>query len=138
MIIRNFDNADLADLAAIYNAARAPIACFKTANVSVNGFRSLIKGEEIHVAANNKNVIGFASVWPSGNFIHHLYVSPDQQNKGVGKTLIRVCVSHYGLPLSLKSVVANSRACAFYEHNRWVVKETGIGSDGPYHLYCLE
>jgi GNAT superfamily N-acetyltransferase len=137
MIIKDFDASDLADIVAIYNAAREPIACFKADHVSVEEFKPLIEGEDIHVATDNEKVIGFVSVWAPGNFIHHLYISPEQQNKGVGKALIQICISRYVLPLALKSVIANTRACAFYEHNHWVVKETGIGPDGPYHYYCL-
>jgi ribosomal protein S18 acetylase RimI-like enzyme len=137
MIIRNSDAPDLPDLVAIYNAARAPIECFQAAQVTVEEFQTLTEGEEIQVATDNEEVIGFVSVWSPENFIHHLYVSPDRQHKGIGKALIRACVSRYGLPLKLKSVIANTGACAFYEHNHWLVKETGVGPDGPYHYYCL-
>jgi ribosomal protein S18 acetylase RimI-like enzyme len=138
MLIRNFTVSDLADLMVIYNAARAPIACFKTNDVSLDEFQTLIESEEIQVATDNEKVMGFVSVWSPENFIHHLYVHPDHQNKRVGKALIGACIARYGLPLALKSVVANTRACAFYEHNHWIVKATGMGSDGPYHYYCLE
>jgi len=136
--IRKYTVDDLPVLADIYNQSRAAEQCFKSDDVSARQFSVLIESEEIHVAEDkNQTILGFVSVWTAENFIHHLYVLPEYQHRGVGPDLIETCVNRYGLPLSLKSLVANQRACSFYERNHWIALEKANGVDGPYYHYWL-
>lgn len=135
--IRNFNDSDLETIAALYNDARKPIDCFVTDPVTATGMKMLLIDEEIQLATMDGRVIGFVSVWKPEKFIHHLYVSPEHQKRGVAKALIAACVARYGLPLSLKSLVENTNACQFYERNLWIVTETGKGSDGVFNYYWL-
>lgn len=137
MKIRRSEGSDLKFLVEIYNESRNSVECFSDADISVEGFKFLIKGEDIYVATVDDCVVGFVSVWAANKFIHHLYVAPSHQNMGVAKLLINVCISCYGFPLSLKSVITNTKACEFYQKNNWVAESTHNGPEGFYHYYWL-
>jgi len=138
MIIRDSSETDWKGLARVYNLARAKVSCFSSGELSLQQFKSISSNEEIQLATEGEEVIGFVSIWPPERFVHHLYVQPDFQNKGVANTLIEAGIARYGLPLTLKSLVANTIACKFYEKNNWVILGTGYGSEGAYHHYSLE
>lgn len=100
-------------------------------------FRAAIEGEELHVAVSRGLVLGFLSVWAPERFIHHLYVAPSHQGRGIGRALIRTCIDRYGLPLSLKCELANRPARRFYERLGWVGGEVGAGPDGEWQRMWL-
>jgi ribosomal protein S18 acetylase RimI-like enzyme len=141
MEIRLAEEIDFDVLLEIYNQSRADSAHFGDLEASITGFQELIAGEEIHVATSAQEsehtILGFVSVWVPQKFIHHLYISPEHQKKGVAQALIQQCICSYGLPLSLKSDLANQEACRFYEHNHWVAESTHESPSGPYHYYWL-
>nr|WP_255353979.1 MULTISPECIES: GNAT family N-acetyltransferase [Microbulbifer] len=89
------------------------------------------------VARIGGEVAGFVSVWAQSNFLHHLFVSPKHQRKGIGKALISAIVCEFGLPMSLKCIKENTQACRFYEKLGWQPREESIGPEGPYILYEL-
>ena len=138
MNVRLYKEVNFNVLYDIYKNARAPIDCFRSNSLTIEAFELSVEGEEVHVALFDEKIIGFISVWVVDNFIHHLYVHSDQQKKGIARALIQTCVARYGLPLRLKSVVANEQACTFYEYNKWLIKDIGEGPEGPYNLYVLE
>ena len=122
----------------IYNQARAPVACFVAKDVTEGELRALIVGEEVQLVVNKTDgLLGFVSVWKQERFIHHLYIRPEYQSVGLGQRLIAACVARYGLPLSLKSLIANKKACNFYERHDWIGLVDGTGLDGPYRHYWL-
>ncbi|MEM7534397.1 MAG: N-acetyltransferase [Chloroflexota bacterium] len=140
--IRFANTTDIPILLDIYNEARARLDCFQEQDISLKQFQNIIKGEKIHIAVVNdgtstQNIAGFISVWVPQRFVHHLYIQPAYQNMGIATRLINTCAETYGLPLSLKSLVANTRACAFYERNGWVIQGEGKSENGPYYSYVL-
>ena len=82
-------------------------------------------------------VVAFVGVWRPERFIHHLYVLPECQGLGIAGMLVDACVDRFSMPLSLKSLQANTRACRYYERNNWVAEGTGEGSEGAYNHYWL-
>ena len=122
-------------LCRLFNAARAGAEGLPDGTVDVAGFRALIAGEDVLVARIDGAVAGFVSVWPREGFIHHLYVAPAWQGRGIGAALLARCERDHGLPLALKCVQANARARRFYERNGFVADGTGVGSEGVYVRY---
>lgn len=123
-------------LVSLYNASRASAGCYPDGSIDFDAFQSLVEGEEIHVARLGDEIVGFVSVWVPENFIHHLYVAPRHQSAGIGSALLQVCAARYGLPLSLKCDVCNSRAQRFYRKLGWRPGAAGVGEYGPWeHLY---
>ena len=142
MNIRSFIKAEVEDILPIYNRARAEEDCFSDVDATLQGLQGLIVGESIFVAssqnASGEKIIGFVSVWSAEKFIHHLYVDPDCQGKGVATTLIRQCVDVFGYPLSLKCLVTNTTACRYYEASGWQKVRCSSDIDGGAILYRLK
>ena len=96
------------------------------------------EGEEIHVAVKGDTVLGFLSVWIPESFIHHLYLAPEFQHRGIGAKLLRFASETYPLPLRLKCVKQNQMALKFYLKNGWRVVQEGISDGNGYFLMELK
>lgn len=128
---------EIIELVAIYNSCRAGVECYTDGEIDLQAFSKLVEGEEIHVALKDKIIAGFISIWAPERFIHHLYVAPYYQSEGIGGALLSLCISLYGLPLSLKCDCCNTRARDFYRKRGWVLGATGTGDYGPWEQFCL-
>ena len=135
--IRSAENNDLSTLCEIFNRARTNHASFPDKALSLDSFSFEIKGEKLLVAERDGFIAGFLSIWAVEGFIHHLYIAPDHQRRGLGRLLLQACESRFGRPLSLKCLQSNSQACRFYETNGWHGGEVVMGSNGPYIPYVL-
>jgi GNAT superfamily N-acetyltransferase len=139
MRIEQADSHDTEPLCRLFNQARASAEGLDCQSaITLDEFRLQIAGESLFVARVQGEIAGFVSVWVADNFIHHLFVAPAYQGRGIGQVLLRYCQKLHGLPLSLKCVEANRRACRFYEQNGWIEKQKATGPDGPYRLYRLD
>ncbi|MEZ5503458.1 MAG: GNAT family N-acetyltransferase [Halioglobus sp.] len=137
MKIEPSNKNDFPEMLAIFNFSRELNGSFPKHTYSIDEFLAVVEGEEILVARIGDEVVGFVSIWKPDNFLHHLFVSPKYQRKGVGKALISESVSRFGLPMFLKCIKENIEACRFYEQFGWQLKEEAIGPEGPYIHYQL-
>ncbi len=136
--IRPYRRADRPRCAEIYVAARRVAFPWVPADrFTADDFVRDTADEQITVAegcsaAGGLVVLGVASGYLPGRFIHHLYVDPDCRRRGIGAALIGQVVGAGPGPWRLKCVEANTAAMAFYRARGWV--EEGRGSDrfGPY------
>ncbi len=134
--IHRLDEQEKPQLLEIFNAARRSAGCFNAARANMVDFERQIQGESVYVAEIGGRIAGFVSISAKDGFIHHLYVCPRFQGRGLGKALLAMCEQRYGRPLSLKCVSANRRALGFYRHLGWVTRGYGAGPDGPWeHLW---
>lgn len=78
--------------------------------------------------------VGFASVSPQDNFLHNLFVDPKAQGKGVGSALLKQVQETFTSTGSLKCLVRNERATAFYRRHGWQTEATGDSPEGEYYL----
>ena len=100
-------------------------------------FKKETAGEAVFVAENGSGkILGFISVWEPERFIHHLFIAPNQQRRGIGKRLLESLSTWLPLPYRLKCKVKNEAACIFYHKNGWV--ETGRGTDEHGEYLVLE
>lgn len=121
----------------LFNAARADHPCFGPQAWSLMRFRGATQGEALLVARTGDTLAGFAAVWEPDRFIHHLYVAPEAQRRGVGRALVDACAQHFGRPLSLKCLTANHDARRFYRATGWREGQCHTGPDGPYVVCVL-
>lgn len=137
--IRQSGTNEINDLLEIFNSSRLAIGCYSDKGIKLDEFSSIISGEDIHVAVDGEGIIlGFIGVWVPDQFIHHLYVSPDQQRKGIAKLLLIECIEIYQLPLTLKCDNRNTDAIRFYENCGFLPVSEGIGDYGPWTEYVLK
>jgi ribosomal protein S18 acetylase RimI-like enzyme len=93
--------------------------------------------ENIRVAVDDSGVIGFASLYAPDSFLHHLYVEPDAQRRGVGEALLEDAISRAVNRLSLKCQVSNTHAMAFYTKRGLAKRDHGVDETGAWvRLYA--
>ena len=136
--IRRADAKDGAALARIFVESRLEAFYWQNpARFRLEDFETETAGEVVFVAEDGSGkILGFISVWEPDRFVHHLYIAPDQQRRGIGKRLLESLLSWLPLPYRLKCKVRNEAACAFYRKNDWV--ETGRGKDEHGEYLVLE
>src|ERR1017187_1168941 len=127
--IRRAEAKDSAVLARIFVESRLEAFYWQNpARFRLEDFVKETAGEAVFVAEDGSGkILGFISVWEPDRFVHHLYIAPDQQRRGIGKRLLESLLSWLPLPYRLKCKGRNETACAFYRKNDWV--ETGRGTD---------
>lgn len=102
-------------------------------------FKKSTAGETILVAEDDGTTVGFISVWEQDAipFIHHLFIAPNHQRKGIGKLLMQSLLTRLSPPYRLKCVTKNKGALAFYQKQGWIEIGQGVGEDGDYLLLEL-
>lgn len=105
---------------------------------NLTDFERDTQGEFILVALFNDKVVGFISLWMSGNFIHHLYIYEKYQGKNIGTKLLDEAIKVMNSPITLKCLAKNTNAVKFYESNGFIEKEKGVSNHGEYILYELK
>lgn len=91
--------------------------------------------ETIFLAEEKKGqIVGFVSIYEKEKplFIHHFFVLPTYQRKGVGQILMQTLLDKFALPYRLKCLIKNEKAIAFYLKNNWYAVEEGICEEGNY------
>lgn len=134
MEIKPYSSDVLAAVSALYLKARvSTFSWLDTRGYTLSDFERDTEGERILVAFMEGQVIGFIAIWEPDHFIHHLYVSPEYQGKGVGTRLLAEARSLYG-HLRLKCMVKNEKAVRFYASHGFIQLGKGTDHAGDYFL----
>ena len=126
MIIRVASSADYPQLRQIYLESRRESFHWAIADeMTLDDFDQDTSEEQILLAEENTQVLGFASLYVPDRFIHNLFVHPAAAGKGVGDLLLKRAVAELGTPVTLKCVSENLKALSFYKKRGWkaVVEE---------------
>jgi GNAT superfamily N-acetyltransferase len=97
-------------------------------------FDSSTQDEEIWVAEEGGLLVGFVSIFREDNFIHNLYVEPKQPPRGIGSALLKTAEATFTDMGTLKCLVQNERALAFYLKNGWHIISAGDAGKDAYYL----
>jgi GNAT superfamily N-acetyltransferase len=108
------------------------------ASLKPEDFDEAIREEEVLVALKDNIPIGFIAWWLPDNFIHSLFVDPEYIGKGIGKSLLKVCLQRTGRPATLKCLKANKKALEFYKSQGWEIISEGESEDGEYFLLGVD
>ena len=134
MIIRKYNDTELETIFTVYQQAysaeyfkEAPAADFQI-------FEGIVQDEEIYIALIGDQIIAFISIYPPQSFVHHLYVLPDFQRRGIGRALIMHIRNIFDSPLSLKCEKSNKPAIKFYEEMGWKLFNKGSEIDGTEYI----
>ncbi len=105
--------------ATIYHEARqAAFTWVKASRFYGDDFTSDTAGESLLVAEENGCVVGFAGVYDR-SFLHHLYVRPGWQGRGIGTALLKAVLEACEDRVRLKCLLKNRKALGFYERRGW-------------------
>ncbi|MBJ9951571.1 GNAT family N-acetyltransferase [Acinetobacter baumannii] len=104
----------------------------------LSDFEKYTQHEIILVAVNGQQYLGFASIYLDDNFLHHLFVAPDVQKKGVGSALLASAEQLFTGTGYLKCLLENKQALNFYQRHDWTVIGTGNSEEGTYLLMSKE
>jgi GNAT superfamily N-acetyltransferase len=135
MPIRPYQEADRPSLRTLYLAARQAAFTWRdTRSYRLEDFDRSTIGEEIWVAEQDGRLLGFVSIYRAEDFIHHLYVDPQQPPQGVGSALLHTAERTFTSTGSLKCLVKNDKALAFYHKHGWQIVATGGDGGEEYYL----
>src|SRR5271154_1997561 len=112
--IRRAEAKDSVALARLFVDSRLETFYWQNpARFRLEDFEKETAGETVFVAEDGTGkLLGFISVWEPERFVHHLYVVPDQQRRGIGRRLLKSLAFWLPLPYRLKCKVRNEPACA--------------------------
>jgi GNAT superfamily N-acetyltransferase len=130
--IRAFAPADTERCVRLFDRAWHAGHPYAPRRVDRAAFAAETKGEEVLVAVTAEGIAGFVSLYAPGRFIHHLYVDPDLQGRGIGRALLDRAVKLAGGRASLKCQLRNARAIRFYRRLGWREADTGGDEDMPW------
>jgi GNAT superfamily N-acetyltransferase len=135
-LIREATPADRDRLTEIFRVVRTMI--FPTSPIraeSVDDFLRETTGELVLVASDSDGVIqGWISIWQPESFVHHLYVDPSIQGRGVGRSLLAALPRWVPPPYRLKCLRANIAAMDYYTRRGWIEIGSGASEEGGYAL----
>lgn len=135
MQIRKYQEADRPFLRTLYLASRK--AAFPWRDIEgyrLEDFDRSTLGEDIWVAEERGKRLGFVSIYRQDNFIHNLYVDPHLPPLGVGSALLQAAEQTFTATGSLKCLVKNEKALAFYHKHGWRTITTGNDGAEDYYL----
>jgi GNAT superfamily N-acetyltransferase len=115
-------------------ARRSAFTWRDTRHYQLEDFDRATRGEEIWVAEEAGKLLGFVAIYRADNFIHHLYVDPYLPPQGVGSALLHTAECTFTSAGSLKCLVKNQKALAFYHKHGWQNIATGCDGDEDYYL----
>ena len=137
LTIRAFEPADRAECERIFRAMKGlSFAEYSHAANEPENFAAVTAGEEIWVAeGTGRSITGFVSIWRPDRFIHHLYVDPARQRRGIGLALLGRAIAICGGQADLKCGEANRAAQSFYIAAGLRPAGWGWGPSGPWIRY---
>ncbi|MBO9583818.1 MAG: GNAT family N-acetyltransferase [Flavobacterium sp.] len=137
-LITEFRNIDLQALRKLFLTERQRTFTDQdTSEFKLEDFDKQTQGEYILTALIDDIPVGFISIWMSNNFIHHLYVASPYQGKNIGTELLKAAIQKTTFPITLKCLVSNTKAIAFYIKKGFVEKSRGHSGNGTYILFEL-
>jgi len=119
--IRRANAGDIPALISLFYRARVEAFHWRPReSFDPSDFLKETAGETIEVALDREGtVLGFIAIWEPERFVHHLFVDPDHQRRGVGSLLLAGVRAWLPQPHRLKCVTANHSAYAFYIRHGW-------------------
>ena len=133
--VRDFAELDREIVSAIYVDSRKFGFPFLEASQFKNeDFERDTEGEVILVAEFQHKIVGFASYVEEKSFLHNLYLDPKETGKGFGQAFFHNIIQRTGGSLSLKCVVKNYRALAFYQKLGMAITDEGETDAGKHYI----
>jgi len=136
IIIRPACDCDWPDLQNIFlESRRSTYHWLDTSSYKLTDLDGQTQGESVLVAETESHeILGFVSVWKEDKFIHHLYIKPGQQGKGIGRALLHALPAWETGRYTLKCLQRNESALRFYLGCGFQIAGEGSSEEGEYFL----
>lgn len=135
LLVRPWQESDRPFLRTLFlHARREAWPWLESTDWQLEDFDAATRDEVIWVAVQNGHRLGFASVWANDNFLHMFQEhmpDPEALILRVNKQVVQKTFTSTG---SLKCLVKNARAIAFYQRHGWHIEATGNSPEGEYYL----
>lgn len=134
--IRKAKEDDTEKLATLFLITRQKT--FKSAppqKFKMGDYKESVVAEEVWIAEEDGDIVGFVSLWRPDNFIHNLFVHPDWQNQGIGQKLLKKAEKRLSFPMELKVTTDNIKAQKFYQKHGWEKVALRDDVPEPYFLF---
>ena len=139
MKIRPYKIADLDGLSELYLKTRiANWHWMDASKWTLRNFEEHTQNEFILVVVEGERYMGFASIYMEENFLHHLFIASEDQNKGIGLVLLKAVENLFTGTGYLKCLTENKSALSFYLKNGWSIESQGQSDEGDYFLMSKE
>ncbi|MGI4856051.1 MAG: GNAT family N-acetyltransferase [Janthinobacterium lividum] len=103
--------------------------------LTLDQFDEQTRGERVLIAEETPAApVGFVSVYMADHFIHHLYVAPGHQRRGVGLALLHALPGWQRVRYQLKCLSLNTSALTFYTSCGFLPIASGSSANGEYLL----
>ncbi|WRS26395.1 N-acetyltransferase [Oscillospiraceae bacterium MB08-C2-2] len=125
-MIRKFENKDLEKIMEIWLDTNIQAHNFISKEYWESNFdlvKSMLPSAEIYVYESEGKINAFVGV--DGGYIAGIFVSNDEQSKGIGKQLLDKIKEHYS-ELSLAVYKKNGKAVNFYQRELFAIKQEQI------------
>jgi GNAT superfamily N-acetyltransferase len=129
---RRAEPKDHPTLARIFLEARKSAFIWQdAATFMLSDFEHQTQGEILILAEEeNGTVLGFISIWEQESFVHHLFVDPPFQGRGISTRLRESLRAWLPPPYRLKCLLANTPAHGFYLRRGWTeTARAGVGTE---------
>ena len=130
--IRPYTPADAVACVGIFDRAWHAGHPYAPRKIDVALLEAETRDETILVGESGGSIAGFVSIYLPQSFVHHLYVDPALQGRGIGTELLESVVTLAGGSASLKCQTRNESALTFYRRLGWVEVTAGTGEFGPW------
>ena len=135
--IRLARDADTAALSRLYLRTRRETYYWCDSDLfQEQDFIDETRGEKILILTLDEQPQGFISYLEVESFIHHLYITPEKQNMGLGSLLLESVLRDLKKPVRLKCIKKNKSAMRFYSKRGW--KKIAQGSDHTGEYITME
>ena len=121
------DDGDLHVCRTIFLSARRTAFHWMDGSLfALEDFDRQTEDEQVWVAEALTGVVGFIAIYLPEKFIHHLFVDPVHQGKGVGSELLDFALRRLAVPVELKCPTRHVAGRRFYEQRGWREAERAI------------
>ncbi|TMH81319.1 MAG: GNAT family N-acetyltransferase [Betaproteobacteria bacterium] len=133
--VRQLEQGDAPAVQRLYERAVRRAEWLPAAVKADPNFARASQGEAVFVYHSTEGrLVGLLSVYVPESYIHHVFVDPEFERRGVGTVLLSSLETWLPLPWRLKCVTANAPARAFYASHGWIEVGSGNSDQGPYVL----
>lgn len=120
--VRVASTSDIPQVLSLFNSARSKMTylpVIHTENETADFIAKLVKQGNVFVTLDEEKITGFIEF--QNGWVRHLYISPENQNKGNGKLLLDIAKKDNPHGLKLWVFEQNEGALKFYEREGFKV-----------------